>query len=306
MNGEIAGSVLDGVTKEPLSTPKISLTRTGVIGETFTDLDELGRFAFKALSPGTYSLGFHSNAYAPLYRELILEEGASIDDLHIQLTPAAFLAGRILDENGLPPHHCHFTLITTGNRRGQSGYISDSGDHEVKGDGSFCSPPLNPGRYCLRFAGILQRPSDSASQSNCSAFQQRIFDFLYPNAQDVTEATFFELQIGQRINNIEIHIPRPIWRTLRGKLAGALPNDLTNIHVFSTRDIGMIDDFGSLGVKVNSLGVFEIPVQPGRYKLFVWEMKPPDERGHTRMTRELGSTHISVGDHDVDGFEIEL
>jgi hypothetical protein len=137
--------------------------------------------------------------------------------------------------------------------------------------------------------------------------QQRIFDFVYPNVQDVTEATFFDLRIGQRLNNIEVRIPRPIWRTLRGKLTGALPKDLTNIYVHFSRDVGMIDDFGSSGVKVDTLGNFESPVQPGRYKLFVWEMAPPDDHGYTRMTRELCSTEISVSSaHDVQGLEVQL
>lgn len=118
MNCTIAGFVLDGVTREPLSTPKVSLTRAGVTGVAFTDLDQLGRFAFRSLSPGTYSLGFHEDRYAPHYHDLTLEEGVSIEDLHVRLTPGAFLAGRVLDENGLPPQRCHFTLIGAGSRRG--------------------------------------------------------------------------------------------------------------------------------------------------------------------------------------------
>lgn len=122
----------------------------------------------------------------------------------------------------------------------------------------------------------------------------------------MTEAAFFELQIGQSLNNVEVRIPRPIWHTVRGKLTGALPNDLANIYVHFSRDVGMIDDFGSLGVKVDSLGIFEGPAQPGRYKLFVVEMAPPNERGITHMTRKLGFAEISVGAHDVDGLEIQL
>jgi hypothetical protein len=37
--------------------------------------------------------------------------------------------------------------------------------------------------------------------------QQRIFDFLYPNAYDVKEASPFDLQIGQTLTNLEVRIP---------------------------------------------------------------------------------------------------
>lgn len=211
-----------------------------------------------------------------------------------------------MDDEGFPPQRCYFTLIIAGNRRGKSGYISNSGDHEVDKEGHFSSPPLHPGRYCLRFAGILRRPSSSSPGTTTPMMQQRVFDFLYPNALDVADADFFELPIGQSLNNLDVRIPRPIWRTVRGKLTGALPDDMSNIYVHFTRDVGMIDDFGSSGARVDALGAFESPAQPGRYRLRVWEMAPPSQDGYTRMTRELGSTEASVGEHDIDGLEILL
>jgi hypothetical protein len=84
--------------------------------------------------------------YAPLYHRLTLEEGEAIENLTISLTPGAYLKGRILDEEGYPPHRCHFTLIRADNRGERSGYIKDSGDHEVTPNGVFASPPLHPGR----------------------------------------------------------------------------------------------------------------------------------------------------------------
>jgi len=302
----ISGIVLDGVTRAPLSTPRVSLTQRGVLGETVRELDQDGHFSFGPLSPGKYCLGLHHDRYAPLYREFDLGEGVSIEAVEIALTPAAFIAGKIIDEDGLPPHRCHFTLIRLGDRRGRSGYISDSGAHTVGSDGSFSSPPLNPGRYGLRFAGILRRTSGDLPQSDLPAMQQRIFDFVYPNVQEAADAVFFEVRSGQRVKDLDVRIPRPIWRMVRGKLTGRLPNGLTNIYVHFTRDVGMIDDFGSLGAKVDSRGAFECTAQPGRYKLVVCEMSSPDAKSLTQMTMELGSTEIAVGTDDLNDLEIAL
>jgi hypothetical protein len=306
MDGSITGHVLDTVTGGALSTLQLHLYRHGVLGETLTAADELGRFAFRGLPSGRYSLGVYDARYAPLYRNLSLEEGESIENLELRLTLGAFIKGQILDEEGDPPQRCHFTLIRAGDRRGRTGYISDSGDHQVDKDGRFLSPPLYPGRYFLRFSGILKKPSGSTPPSAHSAMQQRIFDFLYPNAQDVSAAAPFDVRTGEIMTDLELGIPRPIGYSVRGKLTGALPENLEHLYVHFTRDVGMLDEFGSLGVKVDSSGAFEGPAQPGRYRLSVWEMAPPREDGYTRMTKEFSSTEVTVGTHDVDGLEIQI
>jgi hypothetical protein len=307
MNGTISGYLIDAMTGEIASSSELSLTRDGVVGESLTRADELGRFAFTSLPSGEYCLGVHDNRYAPLYRDLILEEGETIENLEIALTPAAFIKGRILDEEGHPPQRCHVTLITEGTRKGRFGYINDYGDHKVAQDGRFSSPPLRPDRYFLLFAGILRTPSASTpSQATQAAMQQRIFDFLHPNAQDVKDACPFDLQIGQTMTELEVRVPRPIWRTVRGKLTGALPGDLANICVLFTRDVGMLDDLSSGGAKVNADGTFEGCAQPGRHRLNVWEMAPPQPKGYSRGTKQFASVEVIVGDRDLDEVEIQI
>jgi hypothetical protein len=307
MDGSISGCLKDAVTDETLLSPRLSLTRHGVLGESFAQVDERGQFIFRALPAGSYCMGAHDNHYAPLYHRLTLEQDQSVENLEISLTPGAFLKGRILDEDGYPPHRCHFTLIRAGNRGERLGYISDSGDHEIAQDGLFASPPLHPGRYFLRFAGILRKPSESdPSQPVHGVMQERIFDFLCPNALEIEEAHPFDLQTGQTMTGLEIRIPRPIWRTVRGKVTGALPEGLANVYVHFVRDVGMLDDFGGGGPPVKADGTFEGQAQPGRYRLSVWEMAPPQPNGHTRGTQQFESVEVTVGDRNLDGLEIHV
>ncbi len=307
MNGKISGHLIDAVTGKIASSSKLSLTCYGVLGESFTEADQRGRFLFTSLPAGRYSLGVHDDRYAPLYRNVLVEESESTDELEIALTPAAFITGRILDEEGQPPQRCHVTFIKLGVRGERSGYISDSGDHDVTENGYFSSPQLHPGRYFLRFAGILRnRLASSSSHSPRGLTQERIFDFLYPNAQDIKEAAPFDLEIGQTMTDCEVRIPRPNWHTVRGKVIGALPDNGSNMCVMFTRDVGMIDDFGSGGPHIHADGTFEGHAQPGRYRFAVWEMEPSRQDGYTRMTRELASIEIVIAPQNLDGLEIQL
>ena len=158
MKGSLSGCVTAETTGEPLTSPEVRLHRIGVAGETMTVLDKHGCFSFDDLPEGDYSLAVYDAKYVARYERLTVAEGVPLNALQIALKAGGFLSGKILDEMQLPPWRGFFTLIRAGQRGGRSGYISDSGDHEVSDDGSFCSPPLGPGRHFLRFAGMLRTP----------------------------------------------------------------------------------------------------------------------------------------------------
>ena len=165
MNQSVNGCVVDETTGEPLTSPDVRLYRIGVAGETCTVLNEHGCFSFSDLLEGEYSLAFYDQNFVPRYERLTLAQGRIMPSLRIALRPGGLLSGRILDDKQQPPERCWFTLNQAGERRGEPGYISDSGDHKVSDDGTFCSPPLSPARYFLRFAGILRKPA-TVSQTN--------------------------------------------------------------------------------------------------------------------------------------------
>jgi hypothetical protein len=308
MNQSVSGCVVDETTGEPLTSPDVRLYRIGVSGETCKALNEHGCFSFPDLPEGEYSLAFFDGNYVPRYERLILAHGEIMRSLHIALRRGGFLSGRIFDEKQQPPERCWFTLIRAGERRGESGYISDSGDHKVSNDGTFCSPPLPPARYFLRFAGILRKPADAApTEPRHLAMQQRIFDFLYPDAQEISDATGFDVELGKMISGLQIQIPCPIWHTVRGKVTGDLPEGPHRINVMFSRTMGTIDGVGgSGGPKVEQDGTFEHQVQSGDYAVEVWEFAPPGPDGRTKVLRKFAATNIRVTDANLDGIEIHI
>lgn len=309
MHGSISGCLLDGTTGERLSSSEVMLYRIGVRGETRAVIDERGGFSFTDLLPGEYSLAIYDHRFAPHYERFVLGENEILEDLQISLTPAGFLSGQILDEQGRPPEHCWFTLIRAGDRRGRSGYISDSGDHRVSKDGSFSSPPLLPAGYYLRFAGILQKPTmlDLSDEPTDVFMQRRVFDFVYPNANDVGGAIGFDVRSGQTVSGLQIRMVRPVWHTVRGKVVGELPAERDRISVMFTRDIGTIDPVGGAGgALVQPDGTFEYMAQSGRYSAEICEDSPTEPSGRTYMLRRFGTAAIVVDGDDVSGFEIHV
>jgi hypothetical protein len=308
MNRSVSGCVVDETTGKPLTSPDVRLYRIGVVGETCTTLNEHGRFSFSDLSEGEYSVAFYDRKFAPRYERLSLVEGQTMNALHIALRPGGFLSGKILDEKQQLPERCWFTLIRAGERRGESGYISDSGDHRVSDDGTFCSPPLHPARYFLRLAGILREPAAAVPREpRHLLMQKRVFDFLYPDAQDISDATGFDVQVGQITSGLQLRIPCPVWHTVRGKVTGDLPTGPNRINVMFSRTMGTIDGVGGGGgPKVEQDGSFEYQAQSGAYSVEVCEFSPLDPDGRSRMLRKLATASIRVTNADLDGIEIYI
>src|ERR1700722_18545999 len=80
-------------------------------------------YSFNRLPEGDYSVAVYSPRHVALYEPVTLLRGET-KAMTVQLSPAGFLSGQILDERGEPPVRCHFTLIREGERRGISGYVS--------------------------------------------------------------------------------------------------------------------------------------------------------------------------------------
>lgn len=307
VRGSISGCLLDGTTGERFSSSEVMLYRIGVRGETRSVIDEGGGFSFTDLLPGEYSLAIYDRCFAPHYERFVLGENEILENLQISLTPGGFLSGQILDEEGRPPERCWFTLMRVGERRNRAGYISDSGDHHVSKDGCFSSPPLLPASYYLRFAGILQKPTMlDPSDEPTGVLQRRVFDFIYPNANDIGGAIGFDIQSGQTVSGLQIRIARPVWHTVRGNVIGELPAERGRISVMFTRDIGTIDPVGGAGgTLVQPDGTFEYMAQSGRYSAEVCEFSLSGPSGRT-MLRSFGMAAIVVDGDDVSGLQIHV
>jgi hypothetical protein len=263
-----------------------------------------GEYSFNDLPEGDYSLAVYSPYHVAFY-ERFTQTSEVRNVMSVQLSPAGFLTGRILDERGQPPERCWFTLIREGEGRGRSGYVSDSGDHEVSDDGEFHSPPLKAGRYFIRVAGFLRKPASISTGEHRDSPLDRYFDFLYPNADVLAGAEGFDVGAGETRSGLQLQIPHIIRYTVRGKVIGDLPGDRAKTSVMFRREFGTIDDIGGGGgVPVQADGSFEDEKHPGIYTAEIMEFSAPNEDGRVKLVRRLGEVKLDLTQGDLDGVEI--
>jgi hypothetical protein len=206
--------------------------------------------------------------------------------------PAAFLSGKLVDENGLAPRTACFTVVTEGNLHGRHGFVRIDSDLELSADGAFTSPPLSPGRYFLRFFGMLQSVS-SSSAAAVDPQQHRVFDFIYPCAVNVSEALPFDLQAGETMSSV-FQVPKPVWFNVAGRVTGNLADQHQRISILFQRDMGILDGVGGYGFGVRVDKRFEGMLLKGAYRASIHEMTDQEPSGYTRSIRQFGSMAVVI------------
>jgi len=107
--GSIEGSVVNGVTHEPVRKAQVTLTFGGV---TPAVTDASGHFVFRNLPPGSYQVqAQHPEFPQPMSSPppavmVALAQDEQKRDIVIPLSPGASVSGRILDEDGKPLAGC--------------------------------------------------------------------------------------------------------------------------------------------------------------------------------------------------------
>jgi hypothetical protein len=182
----------------------------------------------------------------------------------------------------------------------------ENGIHAGK-DGRFQSPPLSDGSYVLRFAGILQKPANAGIPSHERGLSpDRIFDFLYPNAHDVTYASAVVVERAQTVD-LQVRIPRPMRYRVRGRVQGELPEDRQYISLQFTRELGTLDPVGwAGGAAIQSDGSFEGLEQPGNYRAEICQFAPPEPSGRTHLVRSFGSANFRLDSEDISDVKIQV
>lgn len=214
--------------------------------------------------------------------------------------PAAFFTGKLMGEDDLAPLTACLTVITEGSLLGQHGFVRVDGDHEVRHDGTFESPPLRPGRYFLRFFGMLQRASGEAQEAQVR--QHRVFDFIYLNSATVSAAHPFDVGDGETINCV-FKVPEPNWVNIAGRIKGNLPGPHETISLMFQRDMGILGGVGGVGFPIRADGTFEGMLLRGTYTATINEMRSPDAGGHSRSIGWYGSAIVELKD---DKYDVEI
>lgn len=218
----IAGTVVSKIDTRPLSHARITLRDVTDVQKIRSMLTEdNGKFEFSGLPAGKYSLsgakrGFITASYdqhEDFSTAIVTGAGVDTETLVLRLTPAAVIAGRVLDESGDPVRRAMVTLYVDDHTTGVD-QIHQLRTAPTDDLGAYEMTPLTPGTY---FVSASAKPwyavhpnSDARGQQSDTSAIDRSLDVAYPTTYyaDVTDsdsATPIPIQGGERLQ-VDIHL----------------------------------------------------------------------------------------------------
>ena len=307
----VAGTVVSKTDGHPLARARVTL-RDAKDSQKFESLvtAEDGRFDFPGVPAGKYSLngakrGFITAAYdqhEQFSTAIVTGAGIDTEALVLRMSPAAVIAGKILDESGDPVRHASVTLYQDDHSTGvdqihqvRGAQTDDQGEYEI--------PSLMPGTYFLSATAkpwyAIHPHSDPKGSRRKS--QQDIpenFDqaldvayplTYYPDATEAESASPIPIRGGEHLQ-LEIHLnPVPSLHLL----FRVSPNGDNSYHLPQLEQTAFEgSSFLQTESHFVSPGLFEIAGVPaGRYNI--------------RINRPGSSSQMNAVELTKDGEEID-
>jgi hypothetical protein len=311
--GSLEGRVVNASSGDPLKKVSLTLARGGnAPAATKTESDEEGRFAFRDLDPGRYTLmgdkaGFARQAYGARSNPtsgsaLFLPAGQQMKDLVFKMSPGAAIFGKVLDEDGEPVTGAVVTIARTVYKNGDAQMVlagsastNDLGEYRIGG--------LTSGTYVV-FAANRNVLSGLTGANNKPAADGAERDYVttyYPNSVDPTAAAPVQLTPGGEAGGINIRLAKTDTFRVRGKVSGG-PEGKQTVVVLAPKS-GSKSVTGASTARsaiAREDGTFEIAgVTPGAYTVVSFS-------GDLSSGMLIGSQDVQVGKEHVSGVAVGL
>lgn len=273
---------------EPLKAARVRLILPGPIttaAESVSDAE--GNFVLQNVAPGTYTLVAEHTGYLQSHPDLTLEPGQRVTGFSVKMTPAALLAGRVVDENGDPVPTARVTILAED----EEGYPTSS--TKARADGSFVIGDLAAGRYYLR---AEDQPRPSGNGREVSGPKEAFVPTYYPSATELSKATLVPIETGVELRNLVIRFQKARVFHIRGTVVdGKSGAAVKNASLVLRCDDPAANRMSTRGA---ADGTFEfLDVSPGKYAL---ALNRPSGRG-SAAAGLVGRVIVTVGSQDVDG-----
>ncbi len=273
---------------EPLKNARVRLIlpRAGsTAAESVSDAD--GNFVLQNVAPGSYTLVAEHTGYLQSHPDLTLEPGQKVTGFAVKMTPAALVAGRVLDQNGDPVPTARVSILAED----EEGYPTSS--TKARADGSFVIGDLAAGRYYLR---VEDEPRPSGNGREVSGPKEAFVPTYYPSAIELSKAILVPIETGAEVRDLEIRFQKARVFRIRGTMVDASSGAaMGNASILMKRD----DPAASVTSALSGPdGAFEFSgVFPGKYAMLL--NRPTGRRA---VNGDLvGRLIVTVGNEDLDG-----
>jgi len=240
----IAGQVVDGATGKPLAQVDVRLAARqpeGARTVIFAALsDSGGHFSISPIPAGSYQLEPRRHGYffvpsaknGPPSFTVNIEANEPLQDFRIEMTPAAVLSGRVLQEDGEPvgmrqatvnievtspkDYVLLFAMDGAGLRRGK--LANGRGEYRIS---------VPPGKYLLSASAGAGEEIRSDGTVDPVPYAQT----FYPSTAARQAAPAVEARAGEETAGLDIRLVRNRTYSIRGTVAGAGPNAPVVVHI---------------------------------------------------------------------------
>lgn len=232
--GEVAGLVLDERKQEPVARATATLVSQQGGGRYVTTTDPDGRFLFRGLPPGRYSLRVSRRGFLDFEglpgqlgpAAVAVGEGdAGSKELRVLLRLPGAIEGEVVDEDGAPFVEARVRARRVSEVGGETRYTWRE-EAEVDDEGRFRVFGLPPGRYVVEAAPPPQQPlgesvlQPALDDPDGERLDDAYLPTYYPNAVDPSQAVSVRVGRGEERSGLYIRlVPRRALR-LTGSLTG--------------------------------------------------------------------------------------
>jgi uncharacterized protein (DUF2141 family) len=303
--GSISGTVVDGVTQQPLRGASVNLR--GPVGGNLVGVsqsataDAEGRFIFNNLVPGRYIVNATKSGYLPpsgqggyRNRGQTLLPGQHLDDVAITLLPGAVIAGHAVDEKGRPLRGAGIHAMKVSFQRGLR-ELNDVAQATTDPSGEYRFTGLTPGNYLLRATYTAKTGAKPAGNLSYASI-------CYPGTSDFSACVQLSVHPGEQVAGIDLTFT-PVHTFHAG---GRVVNAATPTAVFEGQVSLLIDQKGTLiflnDTPADAKGNFQFPaLPPGSYTVVA--QHDADENKDRVL---WGMKTFTISDANIDDLKLEV
>lgn len=266
----ISGVVTSSLDGPPLANIEIVIYSKGLLdGPLFTETDAAGRYIFRGLVAGDYSvtaerLGYVTQTYgqqnSPRAGLVAVEAGQTLSDIDFKMVASGVVTGHVLGDDREPRLGADVSALVLRYIGGQR-ELATSSAVKTNDLGEFRLYGLSPGRYYICSS---EQPAARVHYPPNPKSDMQYIPTFYPNTADFRRALIVEVRPGSETRGIEITEVKSRVLRVRGMILGMRPTAPPVRVRLSSLGVG----FGAQETGVDSQGGFDFRgVVPGTYIL---------------------------------------
>ena len=294
-----------------------------------------GRFSFKNMPAASYRIDVAANGYVRQEygqmalngtgKSVLLQEGQTLKDLSIALTPSSTVTGRILDDAGQPASDILVQLIEESyGPQGRTFRGVGMANADDRGEFRIFAP--RPGRYYIVAGNVmvfqmLGRGSGDVSSIRTSRIRYPVT--FFPGVSEMSAASAVELKSGTEFRADLIVNRQQLLYRVRGRVIDSETGQIANgarifINPASSPPV-LIQEMRLGSNIVYESGTFEFPsVPPGDWVVRAeipvpvptapgpFDPATSAARNVAQVSRPFGQVHVHVTNSNVDGLVVTL